>query len=600
MTFFGHMHRLRALMLAGVLLLAIAAGLQLTGLGPGGRTGLNGNPVAASSRDTFTVEQPQVLLRGPGLVLQRGTLSLIRGRDSSFGATVAPEEILAKGKAHLVLEGARFVLDPGPGSHSKGGGLVVPANLNPFLSSLAMLGFETLTVRNCVIIIKRAQSEETLENVNVELTASQGGALKAKGTALHKGQTLDFDATLGPQRRETSGVQQNLKAKVANQLIDVTIDGRLTLGERLAISATRAELDLKGIRAAAQWLGVAWPAGPGFLDFKAKGPLEWSDGNLSFERAKFDIDGNAASGGLALSLTGGRPIITGTLAFEEFDAAPYIAPASGSGTLLSGSGWPSLSSLLTGSSGSILTEIEADLRISAAHVSLEGTALGSGAISAVVKDRILRAEITELKLEDGSSGQGRLDVLMPGNTPEIKLRGQLDGFDVAPVATALFGYPALAGRALIDADLSASGFSSFDVLSTTSGTVALSMNGGGSFGADLASLFASVKQKPQDGWGASTRGQTAFDTLGATFKIEHGTLTAQSLTAATRAGQISATGTINAADKTINGTVRSINPPPLDGVGGGAAEAIDLLGAWSMPSIRARSPPRLSADAVAP
>src|SRR5690606_30093503 len=124
----------------------------------------------------------------------------------------------------------------------------------------------------------------------------------------------------------------------------------------------------------------------------AKGLLTLAERAISFEHADFTLDGNAATGALMLKLGEERPLIEGTLDFASFDIAPYATPSRPYALALA-SDWLSAIRIPGLSSSSVLSDLDADVRISAANVVSGSDRLGRCAASVSIKDGKLYGEI---------------------------------------------------------------------------------------------------------------------------------------------------------------------------------------------------------------
>lgn len=127
--------------------------------------------VQAASRDTFVIAAPVRLLAAPQLTLQSGTLSMATDKSGRPRSGEAAAAILAAGSARITLDDATIWLDLDRGG-TIGKGLQPGADAlaAPLLSALANLSFETVSLRNCVIVLKRGdQTSDVLSDVRLEI-----------------------------------------------------------------------------------------------------------------------------------------------------------------------------------------------------------------------------------------------------------------------------------------------------------------------------------------------------------------------------------------------------------------------------------------------
>ena len=107
-----------------------------------------------------------------------------------------------------------------------------------------------------------------------------------------------------------------------------------------------------------------------------KGQLTWARRSLAIENAKIIIDGNEASGALALNLAGERPLVDGTLAFnaarpDALSSRPLRAQSFVFERLTSS--WSEFDL-----SFPIIKHVDADLRVSAPKIAMSGYGFGRG------------------------------------------------------------------------------------------------------------------------------------------------------------------------------------------------------------------------------
>ena len=337
----------------------------------------------AYSGPKFTVDQPVLLTRSPNIILRRGTIRL--SPDNSFlfglfGLNNGDSTEVSDGRAPLELDGGRLILDLSQPSKQRDGATSETTEITaPLLAALSELNFESLALRNCSLTIKRNTSNDSFHDLNVLIIRNRdSSSISAEGSAQLRGQTLTFDTLVHPTN-ESDGQRLRLRGEVTSDLLTASFDGQLDTRNPIAFNAKRTELSVTDLRAAARWLGTPWPKGDSLRDFHAQGPMTWNDGRLSFERAQYSIDGSSGSGALSVSLTAGSPVIEGTVAFESLEIAPYLnLKAQDQQQFLLSGIFPAIADTHGNSPQSIITEVDADLRISAAKVTVNGSHIGPG------------------------------------------------------------------------------------------------------------------------------------------------------------------------------------------------------------------------------
>lgn len=561
--------------------------------------------VRAATHDSYTLSSPVVLVDQPRIVLERGTISVAVGKGGSSKALTA---LLSGGGADLIVDNATLTLDRSAlsvgSAAGSSAGSPLAETMGPMVAALLARNFGTLVFRHGTLVVKAPDGrEETLRSLTAEVKSKPGGAFDARGSLRLSGEELAFDLSATPPAGKGYGPVP-FRVSVKGRLIEGSLEGRLVRGERLQIASPSAELSLPKLREAARWLGVDWPdgeQGPG--SFQAKGPLDWSEGSLSFENASFMLDGNRATGALSLSLNAERPKLEGTLAFDGLDLGPYLSTAAAPAGRTIATDFLSFLRVPGWASSSLVSEIDADLRISARSVAIAGQNLGRCAASLTIKDSLLFADLAEIELDHGGSGEGQVAVDMTGGLPRYSIRGRLESIDVGKVVGDRLGRLSLEGYGTVTVDLSAVGATSAAFLSTLSGKVEVDMPEGARLGLSVERLAKAAETESQSGiWGAAVDGATSIDSLVAKFAALDGVLTAEGVTADTGEKLLTAEGTVSLSERALDVTVsiaddaKSATPAAPGAPEPARAEGFRVSGPWTAPTLSPVNLP-LSRDA---
>lgn len=586
-----------------LLLTAAAAALVLRGSGgvPAGRL------ATTSPADTFAIPAPLTLLAEPHVVLEHGFVSVSGDKKG----TARPEDLLVvaleAGNAVLDVERAALTITeagaPEAEPASGGSGPVLEGVTATLAKALSAFDFDALTIRDSTITFKSASgTTETLTGFSAVLKSQRKSAIAATGTFELHNKPVSFDSALTVPSNWKKDTPLPFRASITSKLLTASFDGRLTVGDRLQLSSPQADLNILKLRAAARWLGSPWPPGPGLRTFHAKGPFEWAAGAATFENARFEIDGNVAKGSLALRLSDNRPRLEGTLAFDSILLDPYIpasAVAGGLANFTHATSWLPFESRAGDGHPSLITTLDADLRISAASVMAHGTRLGQGAATVSIDGGRLNADLTEIALASGATGEGQLKLDMTSSEPKYALRGKFDDLEMSHASEALFGYPIVQGSGSVAASFAGVGAPGQFILERLTGKIDVEVPASSRLGANVPAMLAAARAKPQEGW-ESGRGTMAIDGISARFSVADGIFKAESIKAIAGQTRLEASGTINAPSRTLDLTL-SVADVLADGVlgrlGKDQTHELQMRGAWSHPSIRSGSK---SAEAVKP
>ncbi len=529
---------------------------------------------------SYEMTSPVEIGSGTGVHVHGGTIQLAPPPGSST-LTPVSHTLPDDGTAALVIDGGIFQIAGGEPAQEIDPVMVTA----PLVDALRSLNFERLAVRRgTVLVALPTGNTETLTNVTADITARRKSSLSIRGNGTLRGQNVSFDVS-GPSLLDRRpGATRALKAVVKSPLFQIAFDGRLGATDVLRLQG-QAEVSVSNLRRTARWLGAAWPGGPGLQEMKITGDVDWQAPALAFDKATFQIDGNEATGTLALAFGGPRPNLTGTLAFKSLDLTKY-APQEIKGQFASLLPW------LGTDDGEfpapIGRQLDADVRISAGQVILPGMEMGRFAASVSLKGGRLLADIAEIGVDTGQgSGQVTANLMEP--TPQVSVRGRLEGIDAQRATSFLLGHGALHGMSTITLDLTTRGGSTAELLSGLRGKATLSLREGGRIGIDMKSLMAAAQKADIEGWSVATGGQTTIDGLEAKLRVDHGVVASEMVQATTGESLLKAFGTISLVSRQIDLRVL------LDAAPAAAARAqalaipkdtLLLRGPWSAPTIQ--------------
>lgn len=595
----GKADRRRPLVVVAVLFGAITAALVAPVI-IGARRGepIPGSIVRADSRDAVTINAPLSLFASPSVVLEKGTVALVSpAAESRVGALL--RTLVLGGGADLVLDGARLVVDRRAGATGLAGSPAkaelgaAPADLQPVVASLSSFNFRSLAILDSTVAIDTGRgAPEEISVLNIEIVPAGRGLVSAKGQIEYRGERLDIDAAFERTER-TPAPPIEVRASAKGGLATASFDGRLSQTDHGQIVAENAELAVSDLRGFADWLGASWPDGPGLGAFTAKGLLTLEERLVSFEHAEFNLDGNAATGTLMMKLGAERPSLEGTLAFATFDVAPYYASPSRPYAIALASSWLSAIPIPGLASRSFLTDMDADIRLSAGNVVRGPDRLGRCAASLSVKGGKLYGELAELELEQGGRGEGQFTVDATGSDPRYTLRAEMSDIDLATVVAPYFGPTVIDGSGDIRLDLSAAGSSEVAVKKSLAGKLSLEMSEGGRIGVDLAALpAAATASAPVAGWGAVGAGSTTLSSLTANFTAFRGVLTTDTVEAATNDRRIVASGAVDVDNSAVDLeiSVAGVTVAPAADPSAGSQDVFKIHGPWSAPAITRAGP----------
>jgi len=538
-----------------------------------------GYAVMASPRDLHVVTAPIRLSIAPDLTLSRGTL-------------------YADGNAAAGTPISRFVLDAPLFNLNASGLLSQESDLESTLErtltgaiapalveQLQAMGFDTLTIRQGTLQVTAADgTSETIAEIEAELTGRRKGEIAGHGSFVFRGQRLGFDGTLIQPIEKTLSSPWPMKLTLKGDLLEATLDGHIGVAHDLQLGG-QIELTSPSLRRTARWLGAPVPVADGLNALIVKGQINWRARSLAVEDAKVTIDGNEATGALVLNLTGERPLIDATLAFQALDLTPYADGARAQSFLFDRqtATW-SLYDL----SFPLIRHVDADLRISAPKVVFKGYGLGRGAATIAVRSGKLLADIAELDLFGGKIS-AQVNANGDGIVPHYALRGRIENIEAGSAASLLFGSAILTGRAILGLEIEGAGQTPAELVRRLSGKATLTMPEGGRLAMDVKALRTAAKANGPPGWAPLAKGQTNLEVVDARAFLRNGVLMTELVQARTGVLGITASGRVDLAERTLylsvlmKSNVPTDRPLKLSDMAGG--EGVTVRGPWSAPFV---------------
>lgn len=464
--------------------------------------------VMAADRSQHELTRPIRLVASPYVAVERGKVAMSGADRMQDMPGAVMLELLASGRSDLVLSDATINVVTGP-PDSEDIAEVSAFGLAPLAEALRRLSFKRLAIRDSTInLTVPGQNSSGLSvsfrAADIDLSLNRDKSrLTAKGRMSFRGRTMTLDSVLRiPDAPGPDGLVVSVSAKIDSELVSTTFKGSVPIGSYPRLTANDAHIKIADVPAAARWLGLAWPTRPLITKLTARGDLEWADAVAALQNGTFEIDGDIATGTLALNTKNERPAIDGTLAFDTINVTRFItAPKSILQPVLDSADWiPEMVAKSTGFGDfGFLETIDADLRLSAGRAIAADMELGRSAATVSLRNGELLADIAELQFANGGRGAAQLNIDVNEDVPACRLRAQVKGYDVLEGGRLLFAHPVLSGFGDLTVALAGSGHTANSVIKNLSGTIALDMPQGAEFGLDLSAIFKKASSETATG-----------------------------------------------------------------------------------------------------
>jgi AsmA protein len=428
----------------------------------------------------------------------------------------------------------------------------------------------------------------SIKEIYAHLDAGKGtGAISGFGAFTYKDTTVRY--SLESQAPTNVGAVGSfpLTLTLTSKPIRARLNGTVSYAGELKLDGDmRAEID--DARKFLNWVGLSLPGGDSLKGFSAAGAFHVAGPTLTFDNGTFTLDDNKAVGLLALTATGSRPRVEGTLAFDRLVLDPYLGNTdqteSKQASPASTGGLPF--------GGLLLQFIDADLRISAAAIDAGALKLGRGGFTVTAKKGVVASEVGELEL-CGGSADGRLNVDLAQAPPQVNVVANLADVSMDACLQPLGLAVPIKGTSRLKTELATEGSDLAQLTGNLTGTLKVDANDG-VVPVDFAHLVTGTAPLNGEGWSGDS--VTPFDQLDADCRLSAGHIWCQSLSMRTPRGDISGAGGVDLTKQTLDWNLTVANPvipATASQLTQEEAPSVSIRGSLSQPMIRRADRPTL-------
>jgi AsmA protein len=445
-----------------------------------------------------------------------------------------------------------------------------------------MVSFSEIRISDGTVILRDEARDiaETLSKVEFALAwPSISKTFAATGRFVWHDETIDGTFSLSDFVAALVGDRSGLKIRLSGPPMKFAFDGYISHRPTLRMEGMLAA-DSPSLRETLRWAAHRPPPGSGgFGRFALKAQTNVAGGHIALSGVNVELDGNVGEGALTFD-TEGRQTLQGTLAAEGLDLTPYISAVR---LLTSGDrSWERVPINLDG-----LNDVDIDLRLSAARVTLANAKLGRTAVAANLHGGHFTVTVGESEafggVVKGSFGLARA----PGGA-DLKAQLQFADVDLDQCLAELFGIRRLEGKGNLGFAIDSKGESVYGLTKALNGTVNLTSRKGAIVGLNVEQLLKRLEKSPLSGGNELRSGKTPFNLFVVDLKIEQGTVNVDDVRIegpALRLG-LAGSASIPARDLDLTGTA-SLLSAQASGAAEAAAPAFELpfvvRGSWDDP-----------------
>lgn len=239
------------------------------------------------------------------------------------------------------------------------------------------------------------------------------GAASLSASAIWRGEQVTLEASSARPLLLAAGGAAPLAFSVKAAPASLSFDGTASLSANPYVDG-QAKFSAPSLKRMLDWSGSGIAPGTAIGAVSLSSKLSGGAGRLKLEGAAIVLDKNPGMGALDVSLAEGRPVISGTLAFETLDLGAFVS---------------AFTPLVT-SSGKVAGDIDTsfagrlnlDLRLSAARATAGAVALAEVAAAAQVKNGLAAFDVSDAAAFGGHvQASLRFDRTPGGTQAEMRL-----------------------------------------------------------------------------------------------------------------------------------------------------------------------------------
>jgi AsmA protein len=378
--------------------------------------------------------------------------------------------------------------------------------------------FSEIRINDGTVLLRNVARNvtETLSNVEFALAwPSISKTFAATGRFLWHDEAIDGTFSLSDFVAALIGERSGLKIRLSGAPISLAFDGYISDRPTLRMEGT-LHADGASLRDVLRWAAYRTPpGGGGFGRFALNAQTNVAGSNIALSGVNVELDGNVGEGALAFN-TDGRQTLQGTLATEALDLSPYVPAVR---LLTSGDrNWERVPITLDG-----LNDIDVDLRLSAARVTLASAKLGRTAVTTSLHGGRFTVTIGESEAFGGVV-KGSFGLAPAAVGADLKAQLQFSEVDLDQCLGEIFGFRRIEGKGNLGFAIDGGGDSIYGLTKALNGTVNLASRKGSIVGVNVEQLLKRLERNPLSVGNELRSGKTPFSLFLVDLKIDQGTV----------------------------------------------------------------------------
>lgn len=465
---------------------------------------------------------------------------------------------------------------------------------------------------------ERSGLSEEVRAINARLSGTTlASPIEAKGDLVLRGDKIDFDGRVGSPKALLEERASRVTLTVASARVTSRYDGSLSLAKTAQLDGN-IRVETPSVRALADWLGARLQPGQGLGAFELEGDLKAGGTSVNVDNAKVRLDSISGTGNANIDMSGVRPFVKASLRLGAVDLNSYLVegpvsqpartvPAAGpaaaprpappgpvppsSGPQVKGfasrTGWSDAPIDL-----SAFALLDADVKLSLASLLYQDIRIGATQLSAVLKNRVLRATIDDIRLYDGQ-GRGLVTIEPSGPAAAISGNLTLTGVSGLPILKDAAGFDWVDGKARIQLALAGAGATERAIMEGLNGKADFVFADGAVIGYNVPQMIRGLSQGKIGGFSRNQSERTEFGEAGASFVVTKGVAETKDLRVVSSIVRITGAGAVNLGQRQIDLVLRpklgGAPPAQPGGLAAGDLSGLELpiriKGSWERPQV---------------
>ena len=439
-------------------------------------------------------------------------------------------------------------------------------------------------------------TEKHVENIAANLSLpTLAEPLTGTGKFDWKGETVEFSlglTTVGDLREKRPA---KLVLALDTKAIAARFDGSVVTRPEFS---GEGELSAKAhsIPSLLAWMREKPAASTAIGDGELASHVAWKKGEISFSNARFALEHASGQGQGVVTLQSPRPHVRAAFALDKLDLNPFLAsgktPSSDSNkgkpqadeadapphaesavrrqappSQASPPGEPAQETAPPAPDAALSeptppvapapapvaspASFDADVNLNVRNTRVAHLELGPSSLGFAFRDGVLNATLGGMDLYDGhASGKLIFDASKP--VPEFSGDFRLDGVQAKTLLSDAAQFSLLEGHAKLALQIAGAGTNSEEIKSSLRGQGSLAVSDGAIDGIDLTTMISQIGEGQIPELRQGPGNKTAFSDLGGAFTIKNGIAETTNLQMTSPLLKVSATGTVDLTQSTIN------------------------------------------------